>query len=138
MKMPLFLALAATAGLMPSTGAAAQSSDVLRYNLRCLAVISALYKSDDPKQREAGKVGGTYFAAKVFAIDPTIDIRAAVPREAAQIRADEVRAIGQSCGQEMMMRGRQLQGQGGPSSAAPARPARPAVPPRTEREVTVE
>lgn len=133
MRLSTILSLAAGLALLLPQAATAKSSPQEIHNLRCMVLLSDLSGSNDPDVREAVKVLHAYYASKIYAANPKINLQAALARESERVVMDNVDQVRQACSRELKQLSAQAKSTRHTANpAVPAAPRRPAVPPRTE------
>jgi hypothetical protein len=75
----------------------------------CLIATASLIKSDDEKKRAAGALGSMFFSGKIFGADPTIDLTGLLRTASKRIDQSRMTDLFRECGQELKMRGEQIQ-----------------------------
>ena len=131
-SLPLLAALLATivspAIAAPAPKAAAPKGDAVTSDVRCLITMAAL--GQDKARQQAALIGVYFFAGRVSARAPGLDLPTAIKAQEATMNPKDLPAEAQRCGPMVQASMQSLQRSFGPPPAAPsaAPPASPAAP----------
>lgn len=127
-------ALAASTAVAAPAPAAAPKHTALESDVRCIIVMAAL--TQDKQRQQAGVIGAHFFAGRVSARAPGVNLTEAIRAEEAKMRRDELPAELQRCGPIVQAAVQALQASfqapasgppGGPAAAAPSAAAPPSA-----------
>ena len=103
------LAVAAAVSLL-SAAAKAQPSDATRADLRCVLAFMTLLQN--PAYKDAAGAGIMYYAGRLDGREPTLDLAAAIRREASDMATSDYMAEAQRCGRVLKERSAALKAAG--------------------------
>jgi len=113
MKAVLIGAAAVAASMLsPVRAATAQPSTDVSHALQCFLLGGSLINNSDEKIKSVGMITSMFYAGQVFAIEPNIDLTAAMRREAPKITEARLPALRTECSTELQRRGAQMSAAG--------------------------
>ena len=127
---PLLAALMLAAAVSPATaapahkaGAAAPQGDIVTSDVRCLITMAAL--GQDKQRQQAALIGAYFFAGRLSARAPGLDLPSAIKAQEAQMSPQQLPAEAQRCGPMVQAAVRSLATSFSPPGGAQPAPAPP-------------
>ena len=105
-------AAVATSVLQSAPATAAPSSTDISHAVQCFLLGGSLVNNSDEKIKSAGLITSMFYAGQIFAIEPNIDLTAAMRREAPKITEARFPALRTECSAELQRRGAQMSAAG--------------------------